>query len=293
MLNRRQWLSGGAALAGGTALARLAEAAEAGLPADIALSERRGRFLVTVGVNAGQGYRFVLDTGSSAHFISQAIADQLKLPHVETRTVRDFRGAEAASVVRVNRLDVGGRTFARASAITRSPDALEGHDGLVGYPILGARARIDLGAGRLSLGAAAPPGAVRVRAEVTDRQAMLLGGPPGVEGRFVFDTGSQDCVVSPAYLERLRATEAYRTAPKLMEADEQYRLRMVGFRAEEMRFGDLVVRDAAVMFPRRDVSVEVFKGSDALFGVSLIRRNPWIIDLARGTLHAAEKTVDA
>jgi hypothetical protein len=284
MLDRRQWLTGSAALAGGLALGRLAEAAS---PADIALAEQRGRFLVTVGVNAGRGYRFVLDTGASAHFISEVLADQLKLPHVETRTVRDFRGAETAAVVRVNRLDVGGRAFSGASAITRSAEALEGHDGLVGYPILGPRARIDLAAGRLSLGAAQPEAAMPVPAEVSDRQTVLLGGLDGAEGRFVFDTGSQDCVVSPDYLERLRGTEAYRAAPKLMVADDRYRLRMTGFRPPELRFGDLVVRDAAVMFPDRDVSTEVFHGADALFGVSLIRRNPWIIDRQRGTLHAA------
>jgi hypothetical protein len=284
MLDRRQWLTGSAALAGATALGRASQGA---VPADIALAEQRGRFLVTVGVNAGRGYRFVLDTGSSAHFISETLAAQLKLPHVETRTVRNFLGAETASVVRVNRLDIGGRAFDRASAITRSADALEGHDGLVGYPVLGARARIDLAAGMLSLGAAAPVGATLVSAEVSDRETVLLGGPPGTEGRFVFDTGSQDCVVSPGYLQRLRDTEAYRTAQKLMQADEQYQLRMIGYRAPELRFGDWVVRDAAVMFPDRDVSVEVFKGADALFGVSLIRRNPWVIDQGRGTLHAA------
>ena len=290
MLDRRRLLSGGAALAGGLAFGRRAEAATR---AEIALAEQRGRFLVAVGLNAGRGYRFVLDTGSSAHFISDTLAAQLKLPHVDTRTVRGVTGAGTASVVRVNRFDVGGRALTGTRAITRSADALEGHDGLIGYPILGARARIDLAAGRLSLDADTSPGALAVDAEVSDRQALLLGGPPGAEGRFVFDTGSQDCVVSPAYLERLRATEAYRGAPKLMEANEQYQLRMVGFRAAEMRFGDLVVRDAAVMFPRRDVSVEVFQGADALFGVSLIRRNPWIVDASRGTLHALARTVDA
>ncbi len=289
MLDRRQWLAGSAALAPGLALGRVAGAAT---PTEIALTEQRGRFLVTVGVNAGRGYRFVLDTGASAHFISETLAAQLKLPQIETRTVRDFRGAEIASVVRVERLDIGGRALTGARAILRSADALEGHDGLVGYPILGARARIDLAAGKLSLGAPTPPAATLVEAEVSDRQTVLIGGLAGAEGRFAFDTGSQACVVSPAYLERLRATDAYRDAPKLMQTNAQYQLRMVGFRAPEMRFGDLVVRDAAVMFPDRDVSVEVFKGADALFGVALIRRSAWIIDQASRTLHAAAPATD-
>ena len=282
MLDRRQWLTGSAALAAGLALGRSLEAA----PAEIALTEERGRFLVTVGLNAGRGYRFVLDTGASAHFISEALIAQLRLPQVERRTVRDYQGAESASVVRVNQLDVGGRAFGAARAISRSADALEGHDGLVGYPILGPRARVDLAAGVLALGAPAPADALPVEAQVTDAETVLLGGLRGAEGRFVFDTGSQRCVVSPAYLERLRATDAYRAAPKLMVADEQYRLRMVGFRAAELRFGDLVVKDAAVMFPDRDVSADVFHGADALFGVSLIRRRPWIVDREQRTLHA-------
>ena len=283
MLDRRQWLTGTAALGAGLTLGRTAAAASA----EIALTERRGRYLVSVGVNAGRGYRFVLDTGASAHFISEEIITELRLPQVDRRTVRDYRGAETASVVRVNQLDVGGRAFGAARAISRSAEALEGHDGLVGYPILGSRARIDLATGLLSLGAAVPAEATRVEAEVTDAHTMLLGGLEGVEGRFVFDTGSQRCVVSPGYLERLRSTEAFRSAPKLMEADDQYRLRMVGFRAAELRFGDLVVRDAAVMFPDRDVAPEVFHGADALFGVSLIRRQPWTVDREGRSLHAA------
>jgi predicted aspartyl protease len=276
-------LSGTAALAlapGGVSRAQV------GSDSDIALSEERGRFLVDVEVNAGDGYRFVLDTGASAHFISTRLVQRLALPRVSSSNVRGHQGRDPATVVRLARMAVGGYAVRSARAIAWSPEALEGHDGLIGYPILGPQALIDLRGRKLVLGASPPQGAIEAPAEVSSRQTLLIGGVPGAEGRFVFDTGSSGCVVSRAYFERLRETEAYRDAQKVMTADDQHQLRLTGFRPAELRFGDIVLLNPIVTVAARSVSDEVFHGVDALFGNRVLRGFAWWIDQERATLHA-------
>jgi len=286
MLNRRQCMIGaaalGAALPFGAALAADGET-------EIALVEERGRFLIEVGVNGGRGYRFVLDTGASSHFISMGLAERLGLPRIDSRNVRDRDGRAAQTVVEVDHLDVGGLSLADTRAIAWGDDALEGHDGLVGYPVLEPRAVIDLAGARLGLGAPLPQGSVRIPAEVSDSQTLLLGGVPGAEGRFVFDTGSQRCIVSPRYFERLRETEAYRTGLRLVEVGADGRERPVGFRPPALRFGDIVIQSPAMYAADPGVSAEMFHGVDALFGTNFIRGYVWTLDQARGALHAAPR----
>jgi len=286
MLNRRQCLIGAAAL--GAALPFGAALAAEGA-AEISLVEERGRFLIEVGVNAGRGYRFVLDTGASSHFISMGLAEQLRLPQVDSRNVRDRHGRAAQAVVEVDRLDIGGMSVSDTQAIAWSDEALEGHDGLVGYPILGARSVIDLTGGRLGLGAPPPGGSVRIPAEVSVSQTLLLGGVPGAEGRFVFDTGSQRCIVSPRYFERLRETQAYRAGLRLVEVGADGRERSVGFRPPALRFGDIVIQSPAMYVADPGVSAEMFHGVDALFGTNFIRGYVWTVDKTQGVLHAAPR----
>jgi hypothetical protein len=283
-LNRRQWLGGAAALGGCLALGD-AFAAEG--PVDIPLLEERDRFLVEVGVNAGRGYRFVLDTGATSHFISAAIVAQLKLPSVDARTVGSYGGRAVRDVVEMERFDVGGVPMGAARAIAWGVDALEGRDGLIGYPILQPRAVIDLAARRLRLGAAAPDEALLVPAEVTLSQTVLIGGLPGLEGRFVFDTGAQGCVISPAYYERVRASAAFREGLVVVTTDPQDRRRDLGFRAPALEFGPLTLRDANVRIADAQASQTMFGGVDGLFGAAYIRRFVWSLDRERRTLHVS------
>lgn len=283
-LNRRRWLGGAGALGVGLAFG---DAFAAQAPADIPLVEERDRFLVEVGVNAGRGYRFVLDTGATSHFISADIAERLKLPHVDSRTVGSYTGRGGRTVVEMARFDVGGVSLGGTRAIAWSPEALEGRDGLVGYPILHPRAVIDLAARRLRLGAAAPESSAPVPAEVTVSQTVLLGGLPGLEGRFLFDTGAQGCVVSPAYYERIRASDAFRNGLLVVTTDPQDRRRDLGFRAPVLEFGPLSLRDANVRIADAQATRTMFEGVDGLFGAAYIRRFAWAVDRERRTLHVA------
>ncbi len=283
-LNRRQWLSG--AGAAGLSLA-FDDAFAAQEPVDIPLVEERDRFLIEVGVNAGRGYRFVLDTGATSHFISADIVERLKLPSVDSRNVGSYGGRAVRSVVELARFDVGGVAMTDARAIAWSPQALEGRDGLIGYPILHPRAVLDLGARRLRLGARAPEEAALVPSEVTASQTLLLGGLPGLEGRFVFDTGAQGCVISPEYYARVRASDAFRTGLMVVTTDPQDRRRDLGFRAPALEFGPLTLRDANVRIADAQASPALFEGVDGLFGAAYIRRFAWALDRERRTLHVS------
>lgn len=287
MLDRRTLLTGiaasGATLAGGW------ETSAAAAGGEIALTERRGRFLVDVRLNGGQAYRFVLDTGSSTHFISSAIATTLRLPQVEFRNIRSFGGAKVEPIVSVQRFDVGGVLLTGARAVSWNPAAMEGHDGLVGYPILGGRACLDLGARRLSLNAPRPPAdAVQVDAIVSGAETVLRGGVDGAAGRFVFDTGSARCVVSRDYVRRLRETEAFARADQIVTVNERgVRSGLTGLQLPELRFGDLVLDRPFVEIADPAASPEIFRNADALLGAELIGRCAWTIDRAARTLHAA------
>ncbi|HTI66438.1 MAG TPA: aspartyl protease family protein [Caulobacteraceae bacterium] len=283
MVNRRQGLQTAVALAG-LALSGGVSRAQS-RPAVVSLSEQRSRFLVEVAVDGTSGYRFVLDTGATAHFISTRLVDQLRLPRIEERTVRGAGGPGRDTVVGIARFNVGGVEMGRSRAVAWAPERLEDHDGLVGYPFLFPRAVIALREGRISLGAADAAAALTpVRAEVTRSQALLLGGVAGADGRFVFDTGSQACTISPAYHARIRDTEAYRGAVKLVYRDAEGEARTTAFRPARMSFGDFAVADPIVRVGEADGREGVFHGVDGLLGVSLLRPYSWAVDQAAGTL---------
>lgn len=285
MLNRRQGLTSAAALAG---LALTGQSARAQPPpAVVSLSEQRNRFLVDVGVDDADGYRFVLDTGATTHFISTKLVQQLRLPLVEQRMVRGYAGRNRESVVGIARFKVGGVEMGKSRAVAWEPMRLEEHDGLIGYPFLYPRAVVSLSAGRISLGAPeASPTLTPVRAQVMRNQTLLLGGTEGADGRFVFDTGAQACIISPAYHERIKETAAYKTAVQLVYRDAAGTPRTLAFRPAQMRFGDFVLASPVIRIGEADGREGVFQDVDGLFGVSLLRPYTWAIDQAAGTLLA-------
>ncbi len=289
MQNRRQVLGSGAALAG-LALAHgqaRGQAPGGATPAIVSLSEQRSRFLVEVGVDGSGGYRFVLDTGASTHFISTRLVRALALPRVDERMVRGHAGRNRDTVVGITRLNVGGLEMGPSRAIAWGPERLGNHDGLIGYPFLYPRAVVALGASRISIGAAdTAMTLVPVRAEVMRNQALLLGGIPQADGRFVFDTGAQACTISDTYYARVRDTAAYRGAVLLAYRDAEGATRVTAFRPAEMRFGDFVMTHPVVRIGQAADRDGLFHGVDGLLGVSLLRPYTWAIDQAAGTLMA-------
>ena len=266
MLNRRQGLTGAAALAVLALAGRSVRAGEA--PTVVSLSEQRNRFLVDVSIDEAAGYRFVLDTGASAHFISTRLVDQLRLQPVERRMVGGAAGRNRETVVGIARFNVGGVEMGRSRAVAWAPVRLDEHDGLIGYPFLYPRAVVALGAGRVSLGRSeADRTPTPVKALVTRNQTLLLGGVDGASGRFVFDTGAQACTVSAAYAARIARTEAYRSATKLVYRSADGTERVGAFRPQQMTFGDFVVDQPVIRIDPEDGRQGVFAGVDGLFGV--------------------------
>lgn len=283
MIDRRQLIISAAALA----------AAGSGQPAraqgaEIALVESAGRFLVDVRLNGGRPYRFVLDSGASTHFVSSAIADSLRLPRIEYRNIQSFGGRTREAIVALRRLQVGGVELADTRAVAWNAAAMEGHDGLVGYPIFGSRALLDLAAGRLILDVPEPPAeAVEVDALVSDGETLLVGGAPEADGRFVFDTGSARCVISRSYFARLRETGAYSQAKQIIQMSGDGRSRLVGLRLPELRFGRLVLDNPFVLIADEQASPAMFHQVDGLLGVELIRRCAWTLDRRARSLYAS------
>lgn len=291
MLSRRQGLKAAGLLAGSLfAPTRGLTAAPTSSPSsEVELTEERARYFVDVSVKGRSGLRFVLDTGASAHFISTRLVEALQLPSVEERFVRGYGGRNRDHVVQLEGFTVGGVELGRMRAIAWSPEALEGHDGLVGYPFLFPRAVLDLSAGRLRLGGAANDGGLRVNARVQRNQTLLLGGLAGAEGQFVLDTGAQAWTISSAHFERIQDSPAYRAARKLVQDTGDGQIRTVAFRPPEIAFGELVIRQPIIRVASADQAQDAFHDVDGLFGVSLLRDFRWSLDQAQATLSATPR----
>jgi predicted aspartyl protease len=251
---------------------------------EVGLNEARSRFFLEVAINGQAGFRFVLDTGASAHFVSQRVADQLALLAPTSRFARGFDGRNRVAVAQMGALRVGGVELGRSEAAIWPDQRVSGFDGLIGYPYLAPRAVIDLKAQRLSLGSRGDGPGLQVRAEVDSRSAVLIGGMPGVEGRFAFDTGAQAFTISRRYHERLQGTPAYRDAAKVTLNTAGGPERLLGFRPAVMTFGDFAIARPAVIVAPDDDRQGAFEWIDGLIGVSLLRRYVWAIDPAEGRL---------
>ena len=270
-------------------LALLAAAAAFAKPAwaqapqvELGLTESRARYFLPVEINGAKGSSFVLDSGSPAHVVSESLVARFNLPVVGRRRLRAFDGDPATSpVVRVERFMVGGLALGPTNLVVWPDRRLEGHDGLIGYPLLAEGAVLALGAGKLFLRPPAGQGGILVRAEVRSGGAVLLGGLPGAEGRFAFDTGSQELIVSPAYHARIADNPAYRDAPKIVvrgPSGQPGLGQVLGFRPASMSFGDFVCTDPVVRVAQAGDGREgAFAGVDGLIGVALLRRYVWAI----------------
>jgi hypothetical protein len=278
--DRRETL---ALMASAMALARPASAQSTQI--ELSLTEARARFFLPVAINGAGGSSFVLDSGSPAHVVSESLSARLNLPVVGRRRLRAFDGDEASSpVVRAERFAVGGRALGPANLVVWPDRRLEGHDGLIGYPLLADGAVLALGAGKLFLGQGAGAG-IAVRAEVGRGGAVLIGGLPEADGRFAFDTGAQELTISPAYHARIADNPAYRDAPKIVvrgPSGQPDLGQVLGFRPEALRFGDLVCANPLVRIAQAgDGRDGAFQGVDGLVGVALLRRYVWGIQPGR------------
>ena len=289
MLDRRQGLKGALALAGlATAGGRAMAAASisAAGPSVVALFEQRNRFMVEVAINGAGGYRFVLDTGASTHFISARLVEQLRLPEVDRRMTKGYNGRDRESVVGLASLTVGGVALGRTNADVWPSERLEDHDGLIGYPFLFPRAVLSLGSGEVSLGGRAADAMVPVAARVMRDQTLLIGGVGGVEGRFLFDTGAQNCTITPGYLRRIAGTDAFQAAAKFGRRNADGQTEIAGFRPEELAFGAFRIASPHIRVAPAEDSGSVFDDVDGLFGVSLIKPYAWALDQTARSLRA-------
>ena len=109
-------------------------------------------------------------------------------------------------------------------------------------------------------------------------QTLLIGGVAGVPGRFVFDTGSQNCTVSPAYVRRIAGTDAFQAASKLGRRNGQGETEIVAFRPDEIAFGAFRIARPTIRVAGTDQNASVFDDVDGLFGISLIKPYAWALD---------------
>ena len=255
-------------------------------PTVVPLSEQRNRFMVDVAVNGVGGFRFLLDTGATTHFISPRLVEQLRLPQVDWRVAKGYDGRFRERVVRVDGMTVGGVPLRRTDVIVWPHEGTEQRDGLIGYPFLFPSAVLSLAAGEISLGGRAGDAMVPVRAEVTRHQTLLIGAVGGVEGHFLFDTGAQSFTITPAYLRRVAASAAFRDTPKLGRRTGENEAAIVAFRPDEIAFGDFRIASPTIRVAPDEGGGNVFDGVDGLFGVNMIKPYAWALDQAARSLRA-------
>jgi hypothetical protein len=291
LLDRRETLAAlGASLAlGGPGRAQTA-------PVDLPLTEARARFFLPVTANGGDELSFVLDTGSPSHIISQSVADRLGLRVIARSRLRAFDGGGESPVVRADRFAVGGVELGPTSLVVWPDARIEGHAGLIGYPLLAEGAVLALAERKLSIRMPWGAPGTAVKADVRRTGATLLGGLAGAEGRFAFDTGAQELTISQAYHQRILTNPAYLEAPKLQvrgPADNPAVGRILAFRPKALQFGDLVCTDPLVRIAQPDGREGVLAGVDGLVGVALLRRYVWGVEPGRLIVLAEAPTLRA
>jgi hypothetical protein len=274
----------------GAALACAPRAFGQTAPVELGLTEARARFFLPVRIGAEAPVSFMLDTGSPAHIISESLASRLDLRVVGRRRLQAWDGGGDSPLVRAEQFEVGGLDLGPTLLVAWPDSRLEGRDGLLGYPLVAQGAVLSLAAGKLSIRTPWGARGTQVSAEVSRNGAMLLGGLPGSDGRFAFDTGAQELTISPAYHRRILTNPAYLAAPKIMVRGPSGRpdpSQILGFRPESLRFGDLVCAAPLVhIAPEDDGRDGVFQGVDGLVGVALLRRYVWNIEPGRLTVLA-------
>jgi Aspartyl protease len=246
--------------------------------------------VIPVSVNGAPPLRFVLDTGGQ-NVISPDAARRVGLEPVGEGTVGGAGAAlakiryAAARSVRVGNAEMRDQPFVVLDLGRSAPV-----DGIVGYELLARfAARIDLQRGRVELARDARSlgtAGTAVAMAFDERQPQVDGALDGIAGTMTIDTGSASSVdVNTPFVTAHDLRARY-------HADvEGYPISGVGgavhayfARANELRLGDVHVRDVSLLLTDARGGAEANPTIAANVGDQVLRRFSLVVDYRAATI---------
>jgi hypothetical protein len=220
------------------------------------VTRRAGEILVSVALNGGGPYWFLIDTGSSHSVIAADLVSRVGAVPAARTTVASPAGRETRLVVRIDRLVIGGQPSANvlASAVMRTALDPQGRiDGLLGQDVLAAlRYTIDFRHRRIDWHRDRPR---TMAAGETLRMSLKEGrfvlDLPQADGalRLVPDSGSQGLVL---IADPTRPLPSFSPRPGVVELSTLTNRRAVRpIALEALQIGTRTLRDVpGVLVPR-------------------------------------------
>ncbi|MFM2372230.1 MAG: hypothetical protein RIS85_1952 [Pseudomonadota bacterium] len=162
--------------------------------------DRYDRYTVPVHIGPTGPFRFLIDTGAERTILSHDTATRLGLSATGTATVVGVAGARPVSIVEVDELSIGRRTFYGLSTPLLESEYI-GADGIVGVDSLqDQRVLIDFVSDRIAIGDAAKLGGARgfeIVVSARRKSGQLIMADARVDGiatSIVIDTGSDTSI---------------------------------------------------------------------------------------------------
>ena len=162
-----------------------------------------GEQVISARINSQGPFAFVLDTGSSHSFVTEALAERVGAPAVAKSFVRSSIGLAMRPIVRLDRVDVGGATdrdvlASLVPAVDLDPSGRL--SGIIGQDVLASRHyTIDLMNQRVvwhKSGDGQPSGGVNFTLQPADGRFTLELPQPGSPAlRLVPDSGAEALVL--------------------------------------------------------------------------------------------------
>jgi predicted aspartyl protease len=248
-----------------------------GCPADVVsfANDRDGAIILPVWIDGKGPFRFLLDTGSNLSAVSERLVAAWSLAPVAKTALTTVGGTAMRPVVQLGDVSVGSVSRAGLLASIATSDELAllgaGVDGMLGQDFL-ATYNFTVDYRRQRLVWDAQPGADAAKLRLIPRDGRFVVRLPTGLGQealeMVPDTGSSSFVVfardnGPAWLPAWRQADVTISG---LTGSRQARYS----RLQELRLGDLTLRDIPVVIVHRDDAGH--EGADGLLPLHLFSR---------------------